>query len=142
MRKGNLDVDLNDDDSSYSSGSSIDDGIDEAQQQRVGLTTATPPSQSAMGSIPTDRRAMLTKTLSQAAMAVPEDLCEIPDDVYSMFFLSRIGGPAFWYPVYVTGKQQLYMVPRMHWLVQFKTHLGFKNSPKDGIVHISNDRCR
>jgi hypothetical protein len=107
MEKGDSKVTLNDsDDDSYSSGSSIDDGIDEAQQ-RVGLTTTS--SQSTTGAIPTDRRAMLTKTLSQAAMAVPEELCDIPDDVYSMFFLSENGGPAFWYPVYVTAlKMALY----------------------------------
>ena len=49
-----------------------------------------------------DMRAQLSKQLSQAAMAAPEELCDIPDDVYSMFFLSRYGGPAFWYAAYVT----------------------------------------
>lgn len=49
------------------------------------------------------RRGQLTRTLSQAAVAAPEDLCDIPDDVYSMFFLSSYGGPAFWYGAYVTA---------------------------------------
>lgn len=49
-----------------------------------------------------DMRAQLSKQLSQAAMATPEELCDIPDDVYSMFFLSRYGGLAFWYAAYVT----------------------------------------
>ena len=49
------------------------------------------------------RRDELTRKLSQAAMAIPDELCDIPDDVYSMFFLSNWFGPAFWYAFYVTG---------------------------------------
>ena len=34
-----------------------------------------------------DRR-HLERALTQAVLAVPDELCDIPDDVYSMFFLS------------------------------------------------------
>lgn len=56
-----------------------------------------------------DRRAQLSRQLSQAITARAEELCDIPDDVYSMFFLSNYGGPAFWYAAYVTAlKMALY----------------------------------
>lgn len=56
-----------------------------------------------------DVRAQLNRQLSQAIMAQHEELCDIPDDVYSMFFLSRYGGPAFWYAGYVVAlKMALY----------------------------------
>lgn len=61
------------------------------------------------GGVTGDLRAQLSRQLSQAITATHEDLCEIPDDVYSMFFLSNYGGPAFWYAGYVTAlKMALY----------------------------------
>lgn len=51
-----------------------------------------------------DQQDIRVRTLSQVATATTgeeEEMSDIPDDVYSMFFLSRWFGPAFWYALYI-----------------------------------------
>lgn len=98
MVKGNLAV--------FRDESEESDDDDDVEDRRA-LNPKSKPSPDKSKPLP--ERGQLTKQLSQAAIAAPEDLCEIPDDVYSMFFLSDYGGPAFWYGVYVTAlKMALY----------------------------------
>eukprot|EP00977_Amphora_coffeiformis_P010886 scaffold2558_cov172-Amphora_coffeaeformis.AAC.17 len=54
-------------------------------------------------------RDTLKRQLTQAALAAPTEMCDIPDDIYSMYFLSSYFGPGFWYALYVTAlKMALY----------------------------------
>lgn len=84
--------------------SSEDDSVNEEWPD-----AQTRPLNNSASSRPVPSRDTLKRQLSQAAIAAADEMVDIPDDVYSMFFLSSYFGPGFWYAAYVTAlKMALY----------------------------------